>query len=815
MDYHTTSSRPASTPFKLGAALSLAKLGLYVFPLRPGEKLPAIAGWQTEATADPQRLSEFWSGDRVVIGKTRKGAAVHSNPDFNIGVACGPSGLIVLDCDIKEGIDGDANLRALAGDGNIDLCLTLTFQTPSGGRHYLFIGTAPDSVGKIAPGVDVRSRGGLIAAPGSRTERGAYKVINNLPIADAPGWLLALIEAAAAKATPASAPAYVELDTAAAVHHARQYLADEAPLAVEGSGGDATAYKVAARVRDFGISEDQAVELMREHWDYRCSPPWGDDLAEKVANVFQYGQNEAGSASVAAEFDILPDDDAAKAKTTMIRIRPGHISDTTSQAEAALIAAEAPLYIRGDRIVRPVVEDMQASNGSKTKVARLVKITPNALVDQLSRAASWTKYDKREKKWVRADPPKPVADILLERDGDWRLPNLTGVITTPTLRPDGSVLATPGYDAATRLLLLSPPAMPPVAERPTRDDAAAALALLCDLLGDFPFTDDASRSVTLSALITPVVRGVMSVAPMHVIRAPAPGSGKSYLVDLASAIATGQRAPVIAAGQSVEETEKRLGAALLAGQAIVSIDNLNGSLSGDALCQMIERPIVEIRPLGESRLARIESRATIYATGNNIAMIGDLVRRVVVCSLDANVERPELRRFGGDPFSAILADRGRFVAAALTIVRAYLAVGCPDTRAPLASFEAWSRTVRSALVWLGCADPVDTMASARADDPEWAAAREVVAAWHEVQPGRALTTRELKELIEGQADFSDSSPVKAFLAVAADRNGHGIETRKLGFWLGRHRDRIIDGKKITAAWDAKLKQQKWELNTIS
>src|SRR4029077_18000874 len=127
--------------------------------------------------------------------------------------------------------------------------------------------------------------------------------------------------------------------------------------------------------------------------------------------------------------------------------------------------------------------------------------------------------------------------------------------------------------------------------------ALAALALLEGLLDEFPFANNASRSVALSALITPVVRGAFPVTPMHVISAPEAGSGKSYLLDVAAAVALRRPCPVMAAGRQEEEMEKRLGAAVLSGQPLISIDNLNGDLGGDALCQIIERPVVEIRIL--------------------------------------------------------------------------------------------------------------------------------------------------------------------------------------------------------------------------
>jgi hypothetical protein len=228
-----------------------------------------------------------------------------------------------------------------------------------------------------------------------------------------------------------------------------------------------------------------------------------------------------------------------------------------------------------------------------------------------------------------------------------------------------------------------------------------------------------ARSVALSALITPVVRGAFPTAPMHVACAPVNSSGKSYLFDLVAAIAIGQRMPVIAAGCNEEETEKRLGAALLAGLPLISIDNLNGELSGDALCQAVERPVVQVRILGRSELPRIETRAvTFFANGNNVVLVGDLCRRAITATLDPKLENPELRQFANNPFAAVLADRGAYIAAALTVCCAYAAAGRPNPPPRLASFESWSDTVRSALVWLGKVDPVESMELARADDPE-------------------------------------------------------------------------------------------------
>jgi len=65
--------------------------------------------------------------------------------------------------------------------------------------------------------------------------------------------------------------------------------------------------------------------------------------------------------------------------------------------------------------------------------------------------AEYEKYDARSEDWVRINPPAHVAQILLSRQGKWRFPAIAGIITTPTLRPDGSLLAAPGYDPATKV----------------------------------------------------------------------------------------------------------------------------------------------------------------------------------------------------------------------------------------------------------------------------------------------------------------------------------------------------------------------------
>jgi len=144
-----------------------------------------------------------------------------------------------------------------------------------------------------------------------------------------------------------------------------------------------------------------------------------------------------------------------------IQLRAGALHEIATEAEAALIAAETPFYARAGQIVRPIIEDVAAFKGRRTKVARLKPVTVDMLRDHLSRVGRWQRYSGRSKKPVDVDPPPDVAKTILARDGDWTFPTLTGIITTPTLRKDGSILSQPGYDPVTGLLLIARPSSAP------------------------------------------------------------------------------------------------------------------------------------------------------------------------------------------------------------------------------------------------------------------------------------------------------------------------------------------------------------------
>ncbi|MFI7499502.1 bifunctional DNA primase/polymerase [Streptomyces sp. NPDC049687] len=186
----------------LRAALDAAERGWHVFPLRPGTKRPALHGeascpgtgpcasghlkWEQRATTDPDRICGTWT-----------------RGPFNVGIATGPSRLLVVDLDVpkdkgsSDAPDGAAIFRALCERAGHAVPATYRTRTASGGEHLYF--TAPtglrltNTAGTIAPLVDTRAWGGYVVAAGSHTPTGAYEALCGPETAPLPVWLQSIL----------------------------------------------------------------------------------------------------------------------------------------------------------------------------------------------------------------------------------------------------------------------------------------------------------------------------------------------------------------------------------------------------------------------------------------------------------------------------------------------------------------------------------------------------------------------------------------------------------------------------------------------
>lgn len=269
------------------AAIEWAKRGFRVFPLRENSKVPLRdSNWTQDATSCLAEVYEAWTdyeGDGL---------------PYNIGVLC--EGLLVVDVDSPKAEKAGRGAETIVAYFDLDAPETLTVRTPSGGRHYYFTGPQVPQSNALGAFIDVRSHRGYVVAPGSVVNGVAYTVEIDAEVQPAPDNIVQKMGAAKPKddRTPV-----VDLDQDNAKALARHWLGTQAPLAIEGQGGNNTTYDVANRLKDFGLSETTAFEFLAEHWNDRCSPPWSaPELERVVSNAYRYGRSAPGAASPALAF---------------------------------------------------------------------------------------------------------------------------------------------------------------------------------------------------------------------------------------------------------------------------------------------------------------------------------------------------------------------------------------------------------------------------------------------------------------------------------------------------------------------------------
>ncbi len=501
------------------------------------------------------------------------------------------------------------------------------------------------------------------------------------------------------------------------------------------------------------------------------------------------------------------------------------------------------LWQRSGLLVR-VVRDAAPTRGVvRPPGAPTIAPLPRGHLRELAgRVASWieTRETKQGEKIIPVYPPDPVLAALEDR-GSWPFPYLDGVIETPTLRPDGSIIDRPGYDAATGLLYDAGGVVyPAVPDRPTEDDVRSAIALTMEPFADFKFVSETDRSATLSALLTvPARLLVEGPLPMYAIRAPVRGSGKTLIADVIATIWTGRRAARMTHVEDEAEERKRLHAICISGDPIVLMDNVEKPLQSGVLAAALTSREIRERLLGVTRMVTAPMDGLWFCTGNNLAVRGDLSRRVVPIDIDPGTEFPEERADfkHANLLAWVRENRPRLVSAALTILRAYFVAGKPQASklVPFGSFEAWSALVRSCVVGLGLPDPIGARDRIRKDaDLEAEALKVALMSWKEaLGVGKPWTLSEVIAWIEAREGrkakgkkkdaelFEESEEDKAEKQLARDLrealgnldekyDGWRLNSRRLGKALHHHGGRIVDGLAFMAG-DKTWKGVKWRV----
>ncbi|MGO8862432.1 MAG: hypothetical protein ACLQRH_16960, partial [Acidimicrobiales bacterium] len=677
--------------------------------------------------------------------------------------------------------------------------------TPNGGYHVDFLlpnvkvkslnHKSKRLLGQLYPGMDSRGSGGYINILGS-TASGPYKWLTDNRSAYDPNLvpkdLMDLITGVQRDVAPQGRGTNrSDRDTRTPVLPSNEdrlesllrRALDESTLGRNNAG-----FGLACDLRDFGLSRHDAEVVMRLYYEHV-------PVTNPVGIEEPYEWREA-LASLDSAFSQESHDSVRSANCPEIVVNGRQLSDISDESLAVLAETNDPptIFRRGGEKVT-VRSDENGRNHIEGMPSDLLR-------HHLSQKATWVKVEVVGSgddvppviETTNAYPPLPVMKDLLARDWD-SVPVLIGLSEIPILRPDGSMLATNGYDAESRIWMDLPEDLdvPTISENPTHDDVQRSIALLGESISEFPFADEASRANALGLILSTVFRAAIpGLIPMAVIDAPVAGTGKTFLVSLASVIATGRPAPLSAAPNgNDEELRKRLTAAFMTDEPLIVFDNVDRQLKSPILAQAITSETWMDRILGASKNVDLTQHAVWVATGNNVEISGDLPRRCYVIRLDPKLAQPARRAFARpDLMRWTREHRGDLLWAYFTLARYWFVQGKREpSGSPWATFDDWRLFIGGIFQTAeigGFLANLDELQ--HGTDPDMVAWGRLLEYWHQEHEGQPVSTKtlSLSLTVYGQSEELPRSLAESIDRASGDSSRVTRLSRALSSRKGRY-----------------------------
>ena len=538
--------------------------------------------------------------------------------------------------------------------------------------------------------------------------------------------------------------------------------------------------------------------------------PDGGDIADLVRQG-----DETGLQNLRAQIDqliaetpefagMMPPPSGNSAARPVILIddsdRPGIIDGT--------ITAISPLFFKyGNEVVRVI----NTPGGMAIAVA-----TQEGIEDIANRLIRYQRA-KREKNgetgYVDSCAP-PWLGKMISKKQDWpELRELRGIRRGPFLRGDGTIGGLRhGYDAASKYFVDTDEDWSALKSDPTKEDVDAAVKLLRDLVGEFPFENEVSESVWIASVLTYVARdAIRGPVPLFLFDATTPGSGKTLLAKIASRIAEGGLPGMASLSRDDQETRKAITSLLIEGSTFIVFDNATGTIESAPLDLLVTAEIWKDRRLGSSTIVTLPNRTVIIITANHAEFKSDTARRMLRLRLAPKVDHPQDRTFQiPDILHHVRHQRPKLLVAALQIIRFHIINGSSQTAAgrgpdggapclPFGSFESWARVVQQAMTSLGLADPVLSVENVRKIDVDLVRLRAFIRAWREWDPSWGGTAQNFISAVFINPQRTDEvlNLQEATLAFVG-RSRDGIPTASdLGAALGKVSERVVDGFAIS------------------
>lgn len=808
------------------AAIAYAKRGFYVFPCTI-EKNPYITNGFHKASNDPEQVDKWWSkwpGALIAMPTGKK------------------NNLYIIDLDDKPERPGENGELLPAENGSATLEALESSHSPlpptkmqitgSGGLHLVFrypIDRLPDNsylgntMRKLGPGFDTRGEGGyFIVAPSKHPSGGRYqwnKTAAKYPFAELPDWIIELLLQKKHKSAPPAIPITNGGGNTRYGEAALHGLVAEMERAPEGTrnGTLNTLSFRAGQLAAGGEIDPAAAEALKyaAHQAGLETKEIRDTFESGFSKGIQYPKSAPAPAPRTARAERPRREPERPKRDEQQEGEPDGAELSHDEIESGSALADNRPVIRiakGSRheVIPQIKEIMEPHEILFSRAKQLVsvpriredskerfsfqEVTPESLMTLLERYIRFEKFDIRKNEYVPTDCPIDLARAIIGANLNESWPNLGGIIKAPLIKKDGNILDKPGYDWDTNLYFqthIDAEGWRIPHDADAEDAKEALQQLKYNLLRTVHFDEEIpgpngkcsySESVDIALNITVLQRAVLPTAPMFVVSAPREKAGKSMLADIAHLLATGTTSAPIEYTINEEELGKRVGAKLFQKEPIVCLDNLNGELNSSFMCQVMTSEYVSVRLLGYSKMPSLSTAATWIVNGINASVTQDLRRRAVYARI---IPDPEQKKFEHDPLKYCSNDNNRVTCIRwlLTILKAYYNAGKPKQDIePFNSYDDWSDTIRSALMWLGEPDPLAGQDAMKADDSKADAFSGVLQAWYDNTIGKVSARMLIKN-----AEFNTELKA-ALLYACGTARGELLET-KVGSFLQRYRGR--------------------------
>lgn len=504
----------------------------------------------------------------------------------------------------------------------------------------------------------------------------------------------------------------------------------------------------------------------------------------------------------------------------------------TSQA-LSILAAEPDIFKRSDILVSV---DVSTTIKEKDKFSReqgtpkINELCIPQVRNILTRLVCLTVPKKNESgEWEDREVHPPdwlIVQIIKDRFKE-EIDVLEGIVESPVIRPDGSIILREGYDRQTGVFYKPNEICEPIPEIVTLETAQEARDELNEVVKQFPFKSRTHKAAWLSGLLTPFARySINEPCPIFLFDANQAGTGKSLLCDLISIIFTGRPMARTTYPFSEEELGKIITSVAISADPMMLWDNISYPFGGANLDAVATSVIWKGRRLGHSQMIEAPMRTIWYATGNNVQYKGDIHRRVIPCSMDCSENDPYEKEFEIENLIRFVKkNRPKYMRCCLTILRGFFQAGKPrGTKYKMGTFEEWSDIVRNAVLWVTGEDCVETQREMRNRDSSLNVRTALISGLYEISGMRqekGMQTKDILKVVTGSPDCSYTTLKEALSEIArshtADQSGQDKlpSAYILGRKLSSMKNAVAGGKKLIGIHDKNTGVWSWRIIDIS